>query len=87
MKELIVKTHSFISESSVFPIIEFAVVMFIIMTTYLIVHKIFYGGKTHVKFIFSTVLGILGYSMAKLIVFVWIINPVITDAAKRSLFY
>ena len=87
MKELIVKIHSFASESYIFPVIEFAMVMFVIMITYLIVHKMFYGGKTHVKFIFSTILAILGYSMAKLIIFVWIINPVITDISRRSIFY
>ena len=76
--------YQFASSSSLMPVIEFAVIGFIVMITYLAIHTVFSGAKQGVKFVFSAMIGVTGYTMGKLIIIAWVINPILADSLNSN---
>lgn len=82
--KFLAELYQFASSSSLMPVIEFAVVGFIVMITYLAMHTAFSGAKQGVKFIFSAMIGVTGYTMGKLMIIAWVINPILADSLRSN---
>ncbi len=84
MQELIINLYNAASGSSLFVIVEFSFVFFIIIMTYFAFHKTFSGGKPSVKFILSTLIGLSGYFTGKAVIIVWVVQPLLRQALHQS---
>lgn len=84
--EFIVKLYQFVTSSGLLPIIEFATIGFIVMVTYFAMHAAFSQAKQSAKFILSTLVGLTGYTVGKLVIIAWIINPIISQSTTKNPF-
>ena len=84
--QYIVKLYEFATSTGVLPVIEFAALGIIVMTTYLAMHAAFSGAKQGVKFIMSALVGVTGYSVGKLVILAWIVNPLLAQSVTKNPF-
>jgi hypothetical protein len=82
----IIKLYQFVTSSGLMPIIEFAMIGIIVMSTYLAMHAAFSQAKQSSKFVLSTMVGLTGYTVGKLVIFAWVINPVLAQSVTKNPF-
>lgn len=84
--QFVLKLYEFATSTGLLPVIEFAALGIIVMTTYLAMHAAFSGTKQGVKFIMSALVGVTGYSVGKLVILAWVVNPLLAQNVTKNPF-